>query len=48
MKMLYGLDGESRHTYEEVAQAFNTTAGRVRQNESKAKRMAKKKAGKAS
>lgn len=42
MKMLYGLDGESRHTYEEVARAFNTSEGRVRQNESKAKRIAKK------
>lgn len=43
MKMLYGLDGESRYTYEEVARAFNTTDGRVRQNESKAKCIAKKK-----
>lgn len=41
-KMLYGLDGESRHTYEEVARAFRTTDGRVRQNESRAKRIAKK------
>ena len=41
IKMLYGLDGESRHTYEEVAKAFNTTEGRVRQNESRARRIAK-------
>ena len=41
MKMLYGLDGEGRHTYEEVAKVFNTTEGRVRQNESRARRMAK-------
>ena len=44
MKMLHGLDGETRHTYEEVARAFNTTDGRVRQNESKARRLAKQKA----
>jgi uncharacterized protein YegL len=39
-KMLYGLGGESRHTYEEVARAFHTSAGRVRQNEAKALRIA--------
>lgn len=44
MKMLHGLDGETRHTYEEVARAFNTTDGRVRQNESKARHLAKQKA----
>lgn len=44
MKMLHGLDGETRHTYEEVARAFNTTEGRVRQNESKARRLARQKA----
>lgn len=44
MNMLHGFNGESRHTYEEVARAFNTTEGRVRQNESKARRLAKQKA----
>ncbi len=43
MKMLHGLDGETRHTYEEVARAFNTTDGRVRQIESKARHLAKQK-----
>ena len=42
MKMLYGLEGESRHNYEEVARAYHTSIGRVRQTESKAKRLAKR------
>ncbi|MCR5675354.1 MAG: hypothetical protein K6G16_06560 [Lachnospiraceae bacterium] len=38
MKMLYGLDGEKKHIYEEVAGATGTHIGRIRQIESKALR----------
>ncbi len=38
MKKLYGLGGEKRHSYEEVADETGTQIGRVRQTESRALR----------
>ena len=50
VKMLYGLQGEKEHTYEEVGRIMGMTATRVRQYEGKAIRVAKEKrnGGKAS
>ncbi len=38
MKKLYGLDGEEKHFYEELAVEIGTSAGRIRQTEHKALR----------
>ena len=38
IKKLYGLDGEEKHYYEELANEIGTTSGRIRQTEVKALR----------